>query len=46
MADGHKCARCWIYKMDVGAVKTSPDLCGRCAEAVEECQKTAGEVKE
>jgi len=45
MADGHKCARCWIYKMDVGAVKAWPDLCGRCAGAVEEWQKTAAGVK-
>jgi isoleucyl-tRNA synthetase len=40
-----KCARCWIYKIDVGAAKTWPDLCGRCAEAVEQWQKTAAEVK-
>jgi len=45
MADGHKCARCWIYKMDVGTAKAWPDLCGRCADAVEQWQKTIAEVK-
>jgi isoleucyl-tRNA synthetase len=44
-ADGSKCARCWIYKMDVGVEKAWPDLCKRCAEAVEEWQKTVAEVK-
>jgi len=48
-ADGMKCARCWIYKMDVGAVKAWPDICQRCADAVEIWQKEnpslAAEVK-
>ena len=38
-AEGNKCARCWIYKMDLGAIAAFPDVCRRCAEAVEEWQK-------
>ncbi len=33
-SDGVKCARCWIYKPDVGARANVPDLCQRCADAV------------
>ncbi len=39
IAKGGKCARCWIYKIDLGAVAAWPDICKRCAEAVEEWQK-------
>ena len=35
-AEGAKCARCWIYKTDVGVQNEYPDLCGRCADAVKE----------
>ncbi len=35
-AEGAKCERCWIYKKDVGSVTKRPDLCRRCAEAVQE----------
>jgi len=38
-AQGAKCARCWIYKTDVGSLPSWPDLCARCAEAVEEWKK-------
>jgi len=38
-APGAKCARCWIYKMDVGADKAWPDICERCANAVDEWKK-------
>ena len=38
-ADGVKCARCWIYKMDVGADKAWPDICERCAKAVDEWKR-------
>jgi isoleucyl-tRNA synthetase len=34
-----KCARCWVYKSDVGVRSAWPDICPRCAEAVEEWQK-------
>ncbi len=33
-ADGVKCARCWLYKTDVGADAAYPDLCARCAGVV------------
>jgi isoleucyl-tRNA synthetase len=33
-ADGVKCPRCWNYKLDIGADKDHPDVCGRCAQAV------------
>ena len=35
-ARGQKCARCWIYKTDIGVQKEWPDICGRCANAVRE----------
>ncbi len=34
-AEGLKCARCWIFKTDVGHVAAHPDICPRCAGAVE-----------
>jgi isoleucyl-tRNA synthetase len=40
-----KCARCWIYKPDVGTKKEWTDICGRCADAVEVWQKNMAEVK-
>jgi len=33
-AEGVKCARCWLVKMDVGASSEHPDLCARCAAAI------------
>ena len=38
-AAGAKCARCWIYKLDVGRQKNWPDVCGRCAQALENLPK-------
>jgi len=32
---GQKCARCWIFKPDVGTHEAHSDLCGRCAGAVD-----------
>ena len=32
---GEKCARCWKVLPEVGSVKSHPDLCRRCAEAVD-----------
>ena len=34
-AEGVKCARCWLYKLDVGANPEFPDICARCANAIE-----------
>ena len=31
LAEGEKCARCWMIAGDVGADEHHPDLCGRCA---------------
>ncbi len=33
-AAGEKCARCWNYRTDVGAVPTCPGACGRCADVL------------
>ena len=33
-APGRKCARCWLYREDVGASGEHPELCARCAEVV------------
>ena len=38
-AGGVKCERCWIFKKDVGVRRQWPDLCGRCADAVQEWEK-------
>jgi isoleucyl-tRNA synthetase len=34
-ASGDKCQRCWRVLLEVGTVATHPDLCRRCADAVE-----------
>jgi isoleucyl-tRNA synthetase len=34
-ADGQKCVRCWLIKRDIGADPAHPEVCARCAEAVE-----------
>jgi isoleucyl-tRNA synthetase len=34
VADGEKCPRCWLMKLDVGSDSAYPELCGRCAKAV------------
>lgn len=34
-AGGGKCERCWAYRDTVGRSKKHPELCHRCAEAVE-----------
>ena len=36
VADGVKCARCWLIKTDVGADAAYPDLCARCADVLSE----------
>lgn len=33
-APGTKCARCWLYREDVGSTAEHPDVCCRCAEAI------------
>ena len=40
-AEGHKCARCWMILPEVGANPAHPDLCHRCAEAVDALPKGA-----
>jgi isoleucyl-tRNA synthetase len=42
LAPGEKCERCWKVLPEVGTVAAHPDLCHRCAEAVESLAK-AGE---
>ncbi len=34
-AVGVKCARCWLIKTDVGTAPEYPELCARCAEAMD-----------
>jgi isoleucyl-tRNA synthetase len=34
-AEGDKCARCWMILSEVTANKSHPDLCNRCADAVD-----------
>ena len=33
-ASGTKCARCWLYREDVGLSVKHPTLCKRCVEAI------------
>jgi isoleucyl-tRNA synthetase len=33
-AQGTKCARCWLYRDDLGQNTAHPTICGRCAEAM------------
>ncbi|OIO35683.1 MAG: isoleucine--tRNA ligase [Candidatus Omnitrophica bacterium CG1_02_44_16] len=33
-ADGKKCSRCWNYSPNVGLIKDHPEICGRCAQAI------------
>jgi isoleucyl-tRNA synthetase len=33
-ASGTKCARCWLYRVEVGKSSAHPALCGRCVEAL------------
>ncbi len=35
-AEGEKCARCWHITKDVGVDKKHPDVCGRCAEILQQ----------
>jgi isoleucyl-tRNA synthetase len=35
LAQGQRCARCWMVLPEVGTHKDHPDLCDRCAGAVE-----------
>ena len=34
-AQGNKCARCWMILPEVGTKAAHPDLCNRCADAVD-----------
>jgi isoleucyl-tRNA synthetase len=33
VAQGQKCARCWLYRTEVGQDAAHPHLCGRCLES-------------
>lgn len=33
-ADGHKCARCWQWKQEVGTLASHGDICQRCADVL------------
>ncbi|HLI22389.1 MAG TPA: class I tRNA ligase family protein, partial [Stellaceae bacterium] len=41
-APGEKCERCWRVLPEVGEVAAHPDLCHRCAAAVESLARAAG----
>lgn len=34
VAPGHKCARCWTYRVEVGTLAAHPQLCARCEKVV------------
>jgi isoleucyl-tRNA synthetase len=34
-APGAKCPRCWNYRLDLGRSSAHPEVCGRCADALE-----------
>jgi isoleucyl-tRNA synthetase len=36
LAEGEKCARCWKVLPDVGNDPAAPEVCGRCADAVQD----------
>jgi isoleucyl-tRNA synthetase len=38
LASGEKCARCWKVLDEVGTIAAHPELCHRCADAVEHLQ--------
>jgi len=38
-AEGDKCARCWTILPEVGSHADYPDLCNRCADAVQAMEK-------
>ena len=40
-AEGDKCARCWMILPEVGSHASHPDLCNRCADAVEALAEAA-----
>jgi isoleucyl-tRNA synthetase len=40
-AEGDKCARCWMILPEVGENATYPDLCRRCADAVQALEEAA-----
>ncbi len=39
-AQGGKCPRCWNYKKDIGVDVEHPEICGRCARAVKELDRS------
>src|SRR5690606_7729240 len=43
LSDHDRCERCWQHLPDVGSAPASPDLCGRCADAVAAIDAAAAE---
>ncbi len=43
-ADGHKCARCWQWKPEVGTLAPHNDICARCAGVLEKENLTVEET--
>jgi len=43
LAEGEKCQRCWKVLEDVGTVEAHPEVCPRCADAVEQLPAEAAE---
>ena len=41
-ASGEKCQRCWKVLPEVGSIAAHPDLCRRCADAVDHLAATGG----
>ena len=41
LAEGDKCQRCWKVLPEVGSLPAHPDLCGRCADAVDALEPAA-----
>ncbi|HEX21299.1 MAG TPA: hypothetical protein ENH19_01435, partial [Actinobacteria bacterium] len=33
-ATGSKCQRCWNWRLDIGKDPNNPEICGRCADVI------------
>ena len=44
-ADGHKCARCWQWKQEVGSLASHADICQRCADVLSTENMTVEETE-
>ena len=45
-ATGHKCARCWQWKDEVGTLAPHHDICARCADVLEKEHLTVEEPEQ